>query len=175
MKKLIATIAIIMIIALAGTANAWTINGVPSEKFKVSPVKAVAGVVASALVHTAGHYVMAAAFGKSMHQNPDNIFEEVWEGSYSRSQEAWVGRAGFLAQLGTGFVLNKLDIGHDFMLGFNAMSLVEISSYPFVHENIKRNRYYSLGAGDLGSIDASGQSGLEVMGYTLIAIYNLND
>jgi hypothetical protein len=173
MKKAIATIT--MIIALAGTANAWTINGVPVEKFKVSPVKAIAGAITSALIHTAGHYTMAAAFGKSMHQDPDNIFNEVWEGSYSRSEEAWIGRAGFLAQLGTGFIFNKLDIDKDFMLGFNTMSFIEITSYPFVHENFERNEYYSIGSGDLGSIDASGQSGLEYMGYTLVSIYNLND
>ena len=169
MKKLLLTILIVLFLTTA--ANAWTINGVEASTFKLHPVKAISGALVSAAVHCAGHHLMAAAFNKSMDQDG---FYEVWHGTYTRSEEAWIGRAGFLAQLGTGFILNKLDIDESFRAGFNGMSLVEITSYPFIHKNEKRDDNHITGAGDLGNIAASGNVRNELMLYIGTAIYNLN-
>lgn len=169
MKNLILTV--ILLIILTTTANAWTINGIETSKFKLHPVKATGGVIASALIHCMGHYTAAAMMGKTMHQEG---FHEIWHGEYTRSEEAWIGRSGFIAQLTVGFIFNKLDFDESFKIGFNAMSMVEIVSYPFINNNQKR-RDNGTGASDIGNIEASGNAFNEMILYTGISIYNLNN
>ena len=155
MKKLI---LIIITLTITTSAQAFEINGIPVEKFKVSPVKAISGAAASAFVHLAGHYAVGEVFGVSMTQ--DGLYER-WDKTPQPWEEAIIGRAGFIAQLTTGYILNKLDIDSDFRMGFNTMTFIEITTYDMVHGN----------SGDMANINLVSDAGAEVAAYSKVAQY----
>lgn len=167
MKKLIIIIAIII---LPGTSNAWTINGIPISQFKAHPGKAILGATASTLAHCISHHAAASLFGKSMRQEG---FQEVWQGSYTRKEEAMVGRAGFVGQLALGYILNRAGADRDFMVGYNGWSFIEISIYKMIHGDKPRDAKYGTGYADLGNINAASNADAELALYINAALFNL--
>ena len=167
MKKLILTIAIIL---LATTANAWTINGIPINQFKAHPGKAVFGATASVLAHCISHHAAASLIGKSMRQEG---FQEVWQGPYTRKEEAMVGRAGFVGQLALGYILNRAGADRDFMVGYNGWSFIEISTYKMIHGDKPRDARCDIGYADLGNINASSNADAELALYINTSLYLL--
>ena len=175
MKKLI--LILLITISLPLTANAkswinnWSINGVPIKQFKVNPIKASLGMLSSCIAHTISHYAAASFLGEPMRQ--EGITENMNGSTARRWEYAMISRAGFIGQLTLGYILNhSRSIDKDFMVGYNAFSLIEITTYPFIHNN-QYNRSDSTFCGDLGGINLDSNANAEIAIYTIVGTYNL--
>lgn len=173
MKSLIqASILLIIIMSLilyfdrCGYAGGWTVNGVQVSKLSQPKNigKFALGCISSCLIHTAGHYIMGNVFGVAMRQNPENITEEIWSHDPGVTKTMVINRAGFIAQLGVGYLLNRSNLDKSYRLGFNTFSLLEISTYQLIHGNELTH--------DLGD---SINPWVETAGWTVLAVKNLQN
>ena len=153
----------------ADWTDRWTINGIKVSDFKNAWGKepyVIAGMVTSLLVHCASHHVAAAAFNVDMYQ--EGLYERT-EYVEDRHARQWIARAGFFGQNLVGSLLNVPLINDRvdpyFTLGYNTMSLIEVTTYPI--------RWPT--EGDFVSLnDAGGDPAAELSVYTFWSLLNLN-
>lgn len=93
-----------------------------------------------------------------------NITEEIWSHEPGVTKTMVINRAGFIAQLGVGYLLNRSNIDKSYRLGFNTFSLLEISTYQLIHGNELTH--------DLGD---SINPRVETAGWTSLAVKNLQN
>ena len=179
MKKTLITVFVVFSMVSTAHAKGWLINGIPAERIIHSSAKErlamVGGLLASFAVHTAGHILVLEATGTDWHM--DGI-HEVSDEDLNNTEAAWIGRAGFLSQLIFGTVLKHTKYRNTFFTtGYHLGSFVEISTYPFRHENRKFSGATGLvgSTGDLGCISRSNEAGLEYIAYTLWSLELLAD
>lgn len=162
MKALGAILLVVMMIITTGCSG-WVINGIPSERFRdmsfQDAAQFSAGIVTSGLVHTyLGHVLYLELSGTEYHI--DGNYEYIDE-PISDAHAANIGRAGFLAQLGVGLLLEWID-NPDwdmFESGYDAYTLFNIGAYPLlVNED---------GMGDLRMIERNSDEQFEYGLYTL--------
>jgi hypothetical protein len=120
-----------MVVILSGCGMKVRIQGVDVGWFKERDWKKIAvGAVVSVATHELAHYIVA----KQRDANPEfnGPFEVVHQ------TDVWVSRAGFLAQIGVGTILNILPAtkDSDFTLGWNAITSVELFTYPVRNRDI---------------------------------------
>lgn len=152
-----------VVLIFTGCAG-YTINGIPTEKFKAMELKdgckMVAGIATSSLVHFGGHVLAVNAMDKSWHL--EDFRYEVVDSPMTDSEAAWMGRAGFIAQLFGGVLLNKFGPKESFFTsGYNIGTFTQIVTYPFIDGK------YS----DLEMINRNSNAGLELGLYTTASIY----
>lgn len=124
MRKLyLITIGVLLLSGCSG----WTYNGIRGEDLRHPSGGLVAGAVSSFVVHTAGHIAWCSIEGKKWHF--DGLSEMV-DGNLTDSEAAWMGRAGFVAQLGVGWGMKLAGVENDFTQGYNAATMFEVVSYP---------------------------------------------
>ena len=143
MKKTLITVFLVFSIVSTAHAKGWLINGIPADR----------------IIHSSAKERLAM----------DGI-HEVSDEYLNNTEASWIGRAGFLSQLIFGTVLKHTKYRHTFFAtGYHIGSFVEISTYPFRHENRKFSGATGLigSTGDLGCISRSDEAGLEYIAYTL--------
>lgn len=107
--------------------SSWTYNGINGDDIRNPTWSMAAGAVASMAVHMAGHVAYAQFTGHDWHIEGQS---EIIDGKMSDSDGAWFGRAGFLAQIGSGYLFRISGIDNDFTKGWNAAALFEVATYP---------------------------------------------
>jgi hypothetical protein len=143
--------------------NDWAINGVPANRLSWERAGDIAlGVAASTAVHWLGHVVVLEASNTSWGQigTHEHLDERV-----SDDRAAWIGRAGYLADLAVGTALHfSRWRKSDFTLGYHAHSAGMILAYPMVFKY-----------GDLDLIERNAESGLEWFIYSGYSTLLLTD
>ena len=125
--------------------------------------KMALGAVASVATHIAGHYIAAEFFDVNLSQ--DGFIERIdYSTNPSASAIQWVGRGGFLFQLGINTLLVEYANESYFTKGYTGFTALELVTYP-----VRRPGY-----GDFNLIDRNGGDGdLEYYLYSTWAAYNL--
>lgn len=122
LRELIAVTAVGVLCSCSG----MTYNGVRGEDIRNMNANSIAGVATTMLVHTASHYIAAAACGVPMTQ--DGLTEH--SGPATKEQEFIIGAAGYVGQLAVGYLLKATVGSNDFTRGYNTGTLLEIGMYP---------------------------------------------
>lgn len=166
---LIVALWILCLPVLCKAAPAWKfyVMGVDISEIRAAKAedcgKMILGAVASLGAHIAGHYIAAELFDVKLSQVG---FTEVID--YSANPSArdiqWMGRGGFLFQLGINTLLVEYAGDSYFTKGFTGFTSLELVSYP-----VRRAGY-----GDFVLIDENGGNGnLEYFLYSTWAAHNL--
>lgn len=156
-------LAIITRCAFAGWSDDWTVNGVRADQITCRGVAEIAaGMLTSTAMHWAGHIIAFEVTGTSWRQ--EGLYEA--NNEESRSNIAWHGRSGFIAQLFGGTALRYTRFCDSFFaLGYNLNSAVEIITYPVRFQ----------GVGDLESIGRDGSPEIEYGIYSVWSLWLLSD
>lgn len=136
----------------AAHADGWDFYffGVNAKTFKEADYKMVAlGAITSLAVHTAGHYLYAAA--ADMHVRQDGFKEIVSLSDNSTREIREFAQAGFILQHAVGVALTTIPATRqtDFTKGYVAFAFFETLSYPVIHQH----------TGDLSLSDNNGGNG----------------
>lgn len=161
---LIATIPIIIATPLhaASWTERWTLNGIPISRLHAHPLKSAAGIALSLTAHCFGHHAMGAMTGHVIHQDG---LREVYPSSMTDSEIAWFGRAGFVAQLMLGHLLNSLNVDDTLRTAYHMTTLIEVSTYPAT--------YAHKDWGDMACINQQGDAQAELSIYTNWALFSV--
>lgn len=133
MKYLLLAILFVALIQVPGVqedavAMEYSVMGVNMKWLKERNWwKISLGAVTSVAVHCAGHLLYLES------QEKDWRFEfpyEICKDPLTINQKRWFSRAGFVAQVGTAFILSLTVNDSDFVRGFCAVAVVETISYP---------------------------------------------
>ena len=143
------------------------VMGVDVSEFRGATTNERAEMVLGGLfslgVHITGHYIAAELFDVNLSQI--GLSERI---NYSNNPSAqslqWVGRGGFLFQIGINTLLSTYAEDSFFTKGFTGFTAIELSTYPC--RRIK--------CGDFDLIDRNGGNGdLEYFLYSTLTSYNL--
>ena len=139
--------------------------GVNPKVLKNSDWKMVAlGAATSVVVHTAGHYLYAAA--NDIHVRQDGFKEMISTRENSAREIREFAQAGFVLQHAVGLALTTISATRqtDFTKGYVVAAFAETVSYPILHQQ----------QGDLITSDRyGGDRDLEYIGYMAVATDNL--
>jgi hypothetical protein len=139
--------------------------GINTKMIKESDYKMVAlGAVTSLAVHTAGHYLYAAA--ADMHVRQDGFKEIVSLSDNSTKEIREFAQAGFILQHAIGVALTTIPATRqtDFTKGYVAFAFLETLTYPAIHQH----------TGDLSLSDNNGGNGyVDYAVFMTVATHNV--
>lgn len=130
MKRLV--VIFLILITCSGCAG-WSINGLDIDRYREATrgdqFKLIGGAVTSIATHYLGHVAYLEANSTDWHQSG---LCEIVDGDLVGGKYAAFGRAGFIAQLAVGTVLNLTMPGSFFTDGYDMGSFLEITTHPII-------------------------------------------